>query len=168
MATLSEVRAPRVQGDLVRPEIVIKPRFDLAADLGVTTVALSQTIRIATLGDIAQNSAKFSLADRQVPITVSLAESSRRDLATLENLPVPTSSGGSVPLKSVAEIGFGSGPTTVQRTNQIRRIAIGADLAPGLVTGDAWKKIDALPSVKNLPRRRAEARARRQQVAERS
>lgn len=151
MAALPEVRAPRVQGDLVRPEILIKPRFDLAADLGVTTTALSQTIRIATLGDIAQNSAKFSLADRQVPITVSLAESSRRDLSVLENLPVPTSSGGSVPLKAVAEIGFGSGPTTVQRTNQIRRIAIGADLAPGLVTGDAWKKIDQLPSVKNLP-----------------
>jgi multidrug efflux pump subunit AcrB len=151
MATLPELRAPRVQGDLVRPEITIKPRFDLAADLGVTTAALSQTIRIATLGDISQNSAKFSLADRQVPITVSLPESARRDLAVLENLPVPTSSGGSVPLKSVAEIGFGSGPTTVQRTNQTRRIAIGADLAAGLVTGDAWPKINALPTVKKLP-----------------
>ncbi|HET9810661.1 MAG TPA: efflux RND transporter permease subunit [Sphingomicrobium sp.] len=151
MATLPELRAPRVQGDLIRPEVVIKPRFDLAADLGVTTVALSQTIRIATLGDIAQNSAKFSLADRQVPITVSLPESARRDLSVLENLPVPTSNGGSVPLKSVAEIGFGSGPTTVQRTNQIRRITIGADLAPGLVTGDVWPKIYALPTVKNLP-----------------
>ncbi len=32
---------------------------------------------------------------------------------TLENLPVPTSNGGSVPLKAVAEIGFGSGPTTI-------------------------------------------------------
>lgn len=151
MQTLPEIRAPRVSGDLVRPEITIKPRFDLAADLGVTTAALSQTIRIATLGDIAQNSAKFSLADRQVPITVSLSENSRRDLATLENLPVPTSSGGSVPLKSVAEIGFGSGPTTVQRTNQIRRTVVGADLAPGLVASDAWKKINELPTVKNLP-----------------
>jgi len=151
MMTLPELRAPRVQGDLARPEITIKPRFDLAADLGVTTAALSQTIRIATLGDIAQNSAKFSLADRQVPITVSISENARRDLATLENLPVPTSSGGSVPLKSVAEIGFGSGPTTVQRTNQIRRTLVGADLAPGLVASDAWKKINLLPTVKNLP-----------------
>ena len=151
METLSELVAPRVQGDLVRPEIMIKPRFDLAADLGVTTQALSQTIRIATLGDIAQNSAKFSLADRQVPITVSLSENSRRDLTTLENLPVPTTSGGSVPLKAVAEIGFGSGPTTVQRTNQIRRILIGADLAPGLVASDAWNKINNLPTLKNLP-----------------
>ncbi|HEX4761915.1 MAG TPA: efflux RND transporter permease subunit, partial [Sphingomicrobium sp.] len=143
--------SPRVQGDLARPEITIKPRFDLAADLGVTTAALSQTIRIATLGDIAQNSAKFSLADRQVPITVSISENARRDLATLENLPVPTSSGGSVPLKAVAEIGFGSGPTTVQRTNQIRRTLVGADLAPGLVASDAWTKINELPTVKDMP-----------------
>ncbi|WP_118855996.1 efflux RND transporter permease subunit [Sphingomonas mesophila] len=151
MEGIPQLVAPRVAGDLVRPEIIIKPRFDLAADLGVTTSALGQTIRIATLGDIAQNSAKFSLADRQVPITVSLSEESRRDLSILENLPVPTSSGGSVPLKSVAEIGFGSGPTTVQRTNQVRRIAIGADLAPGLVSGDVWPLINKLPTVAKLP-----------------
>ena len=151
MATLPELRAARVQGDLVRPEILIRPRQDLAADLGVTTAALGQTIRLATLGDIDQNSAKFSLSDRQVPIRVALPESSRRDLATLENLPVPTQTGGSVPLKSVAEISFGAGPTTVQRTNQVRRIAVGADLAPGLVSGDAWKKINELPTMKNLP-----------------
>jgi multidrug efflux pump subunit AcrB len=145
------LRAPRVGGDLVRPEIVVKPRFDLAADLGVTTAALSQTIRIATLGDIEQNSAKFSVADRQIPITVSLSENARRDLPTLENLPVPTASGGSVPLKSIAEISLGSGPTTIQRTDQIRRIAVGADLGPGLVSGDIWPKVNALPTVKNLP-----------------
>ncbi|CAA9490857.1 MAG: RND multidrug efflux transporter; Acriflavin resistance protein [uncultured Sphingomonadaceae bacterium] len=156
MGALPELRAARVQGDLVRPEIVIRPRLDLAADLGVTTAALGQTIRLATLGDIDQNSAKFSLNDRQVPIRVALPESARRDLDTLENLPVPTVSGGSVPLKSVAEVSFGAGPTTVQRTNQVRRISVGADLAPGLVSGDVWPKIYALPSMKNLPRGVAE------------
>jgi multidrug efflux pump subunit AcrB len=151
MQKLPELRAPRVQGNLTRPEIVIKPRFDLAAALGVTTSSLSQTIRIATLGDIAQNSAKFSLANRQVPITVSLDQNSRRDLPTLENLPVPTTTGGSVPLKSVADITFGAGPTSVSRTNQQRFITVGADLAPKVVSGDAWKKINALPAMKNLP-----------------
>jgi len=151
MATVPGLRAPRVGSQLAQPEITIKPRFDLAADLGVTTAALSQTVRIATLGDIEQNSAKFSLSDRQVPITVSLSENARRDLSTLENLPVPTSSGGSVPLKSIADIGFGSGPTTIQRSNQLRRLAVGADLAPGVVEGDVWAKVKALPSYKNLP-----------------
>jgi multidrug efflux pump subunit AcrB len=151
METIPGLRAPRVGSQLAQPEITIKPHFDLAADLGVTTMALSQTIRIATLGDIEQNSAKFSLSDRQVPIQVSLSENARRDIQTLENLPVPTSNGGWVPLRSVAEIGFGSGPTTIQRSNQIRRLSIGADLAPGVVQGDVQAKVDALPTMKNLP-----------------
>ncbi|MGK2911280.1 MAG: efflux RND transporter permease subunit [Sphingobium sp.] len=151
MATLGELRDPRVQGDMQRPEIIIKPRMDLAASMGVTTQALSQTIRIATLGDIDQNSARFSLSDRQIPIRVSIAEASRRDLSTIENLPVPTASGGSVPLKVVADITFGAGPTQIRRYNQIRRIVVGADLAPGLVASEAMKKIKQLPTMKALP-----------------
>jgi multidrug efflux pump subunit AcrB len=149
MNRMPELRAARIEGDLRRPEIMINPRSNLAADLGVTTSALSQTIRIATLGDIDQNSAKFSLSDRQIPIRVMLNEASRQNLATIENLPVPTANGGSVPLKVVAEIEFGAGPTQVQRFNQERRIMIGADLAPGVV--EALTKINELPTVKNLP-----------------
>jgi multidrug efflux pump subunit AcrB len=151
MATVPGLRAPRVGSNLAQPEITITPHFDVAADLGVTTAALSQTVRIATLGDIEQNSAKFSLSDRQVPIQVSLSEEARKDLSVLENLPVPTSNGTSVPLKSVAKIGFGSGPTTIKRSNELRRLSIGADLAPGVVEGDVWAKINELPAVKNLP-----------------
>ena len=151
MSALKELRAVRIEGDIPRPEIIVNPRMDLAADLGVTTASLSQTIRIATLGDIDQNAAKFSLSDRQIPIRVLLSEDSRRSLATLENLPVPTTRGTTVPLKSVAGISFGAGPTELRRYNQTRRIVIGADLVKGLVTSDAQTKIDALPSVKNMP-----------------
>jgi multidrug efflux pump subunit AcrB len=151
MRGLKELVAPRIAGDLQRPEITIKPRMDLAASLGVTTAALSQTIRIATIGDIDQNSPKFSLSDRQVPIRVTLSEESRGSLATLENLPVPTTTGRSVPLKSVAEISFGSGPITIQRTNLVRRLSIGADFPEGVVTSEAMAKIDQLPAMINLP-----------------
>jgi hydrophobe/amphiphile efflux-1 (HAE1) family protein len=148
---LKELRDPRINGDLPRPELVIRPRLDVAAELGVTVQAISQTIRIATLGDVPQNVAKFSLSDRQVPIRVSLKESSREDLATIENMPVPTSAGGTVPLKAVADISFGQGPATVRRYNQTRRLMIDADLAPGVQFGDAQKKYEALAAIKNLP-----------------
>lgn len=151
MSQLSLVVAPRISADLRRPEVIIRPRLDLAADLGVTTQTLSQVIRIATQGEIDQNSAKFSLSDRQVPIRVKLPVESRRDLSTIENLPVPTASGGSVPLSRVAEIGFGSGPTQIQRYNQSRRVFVGADLPPGVVKGDAMAAIAKLPIMKNLP-----------------
>jgi multidrug efflux pump subunit AcrB len=151
MATLPMLTQPRISGNLQRPEIVIKPRFDLAANLGVTTQALSSAIRIATLGDIDQNSARFSLSDRQVPIRVALDQGARTELSTIQNLPVSTASGGSVPLSLIADISLGSGPTQIDRVNQQRRIAVGADLAPGVVSGTAQKQIDNLPIMKNLP-----------------
>jgi multidrug efflux pump subunit AcrB len=150
MRELPILREPRINGDMQRPEIIIRPRLDLAAQLGVTVASISQTIRIATLGDLDENSAKFSLSDRQVPIRVSLIEETRRDLSTLENLPVPTAAGGTVPLKSVADISFGEGPTRVRRYNQSRRVAIEAD-TNGVELGTAMNRIYALPSLKNLP-----------------
>ena len=151
MSELPQVVAPRVSADMRRPEIIITPRLDLAASLGVTTQALSQAIRIATQGEIDQNSAKFSLSDRQVPIRVKLTQESRRDLDTIRSLPVPTASGAAVPLSRVADITFGSGPTQIQRYNQSRRVFVGADLAPGVVKGTADKAVKALPIMQNLP-----------------
>jgi multidrug efflux pump subunit AcrB len=151
MREVRELRDPGIDGDMPRPEILIRPHLDLASQLGVTVASLSDTIRIATLGDLDQNSAKFSLADRQVPIRVSLKEDTRRDLSTLENLPVPTAAGGAVPLKAVADITFGEGPTRVRRYNQARRLSIVADLRQGVELGTAMAKIRALPALKNLP-----------------
>ena len=151
MKGLPDLRAPRISADLQRPELIIKPRNDIASQLGVSTVALSQTIRIATLGDIDQNSAKFSLSDRQIPIRVMLARESRQSLDVIRNLPVPLATGGSVPLSRVADISFGAGPTSVQRRNQNFRTFVGADFAPGIVSSDADKKINDLPIMKNLP-----------------
>ncbi|MEL1251748.1 efflux RND transporter permease subunit [Aurantiacibacter gilvus] len=151
METVEGAVAPRIDYDLQRPELIIEPRTDLAASLGVTTSALSQAIRIATLGDIDQNVAKFSLSDRQIPIRVRLAEGARRDLSTIQNLPVPTASGGSVPLSRVADISLGMGPTSIERYNQNRRVFVGVDIAPNVARGNVLNDINALPIMENLP-----------------
>ncbi|MDN3646976.1 efflux RND transporter permease subunit [Pontixanthobacter aestiaquae] len=151
MKGIDDLVAPRINADMNRPELIITPRPDLAAELGVTTAALSQTIRIATMGEIEQNAARFSLSDRQIPIRVKLPTDSRSDLNTIANLPVQTANGGSVPLERVAEISFGSGPTVIQRYNQNRRILVGADFAQGVVAGTAQAQVDELPVLQDLP-----------------
>ena len=150
MRAIPGLRDPRINGDLERPELLVRPRLDQAAEYGVSVAAISQAIRIATLGDLPQNAAKFSLADRQVPIRVSLLESSRSDMATIENLPVRTATGGTVPLKAVAEMSFGRGPSTIRRYNQSRRVVIDAELN-GVELGPALAKVKALPELRDLP-----------------
>ena len=151
MKDLDSVVAPRISADVPRPEILIRPRPELMADLGVSTAAVGQAIRIATMGEIEQNAAKFSLSDRQIPIRVRLPDTAREDITTIQNLPVPTANGGSVPLGRIADISFGAGPTTIQRYNQSRRVLIGADLASGVLRGDAMEQVDALPTLQSLP-----------------
>ena len=78
--------------------IAIEPRRQVAADLGVSTEALSTTIRVATLGDIDANLAKFNAGDRLIPIRVELDEAARGRIGVLQNLRVPTGGGGTTPL----------------------------------------------------------------------
>ncbi|MBX7528304.1 efflux RND transporter permease subunit [Qipengyuania vesicularis] len=151
MKGVEGVVAPRISADVPRPEIIIRPRPELMADLGVSTAAVGQAIRIATMGEIEQNAAKFSLSDRQIPIRVRLPENAREDITTIENLPVPTANGTSVPLGRISDISFGAGPTTIQRYNQNRRILIGADLASGVLRGNVMEAVDKLPTLTNLP-----------------
>lgn len=135
---------------IARPEIVVTPRPDEAALAGVSAAAISQAVRVATIGDIEQNLPKFNLGDRQIPIRLQLTEEAREDLTVLQNLRVPTSNGGAVPLSAVADIEFGAGPAGVTRQDRSRIASITAEL-DGITTGAAGQAVNQLPSVKNLP-----------------
>jgi multidrug efflux pump subunit AcrB len=71
---------------LLQPEIVIRPDPVRAADLGVTTQAIAQVLRVATNGDFDTHLAKLNLPSRQIPIRVRLDQRSRDDLETLTRL----------------------------------------------------------------------------------
>ncbi len=136
---------------LDRPELRIVPKLAEAAELGVSVADIAQTVRIATIGDVSQNLAKFSAGDRQVPIRVQLDEAARADLSTFETLKVRTAAGASVPLSAVADISFGTGPTSLDRYDRARRVAIEGDLAGSTQLGQALAEVYALPAAKNLP-----------------
>jgi multidrug efflux pump subunit AcrB len=138
---------------LSRPELLVRPRLDRAADLGITTDAISETIRVATIGDVDANLAKLNTGDRLIPIRVQLRESARTSSGVLEQLAVPAgNAGGSVPLSAVADVGFGEGPSSIERYDRQRRIVLGADLTGGMQLGDAVNAVLALPEAQNLPK----------------
>ncbi|MBO0906231.1 efflux RND transporter permease subunit [Jiella sonneratiae] len=143
--------SPSAMASFARPEIRITPRFDVAADLGVTADQISQTVRVATIGDVGANLAKFNLGTRQIPIRVELEKSARSDLQTIRNLKVNTGSGAAVPLETVADIGFGRGPSTIDRYDRERLVKVGTSMAPGYEIGQGSARIAELPAVKEMP-----------------
>ena len=151
MRTLPMLENPISTAELDRPELQISPRRQVAADLGVSTEALSSTIRVATLGDVDANLAKFKVDGRLIPIRVELDQSARGRLGVLQNLRVPTASGGAAPLASVADFEVGHGPTAINRFDRSRRVTIEADLRGDAPLGSAVAAIKALPTAKNLP-----------------
>ena len=135
---------------IARPEILVTPRPDEAALAGVSAGAISQAVRVATIGDIDQNLPKYNLGDRQIPIRLQLTEAAREDLSVLESLRVPANNGAQVPLSAIADISFGAGPATVSRQDRSRIASITAEL-DGITTGAAGQAVRRLPSVQNLP-----------------
>ncbi len=136
---------------LNRPELRIYPRRDLAVRLGVSTESLSETIRVATIGDVGPALAKFDAGDRTVPIRVLLEENARADRQVLEQIRIPSQRGGGVPLVALADISFGEGPTSIARYDRQRQASVEADLVGGAALSDAAEAIKGLSVMKNLP-----------------
>ncbi len=137
-----------------RPELRIHPRADLAARLGVTTESLSQTIRVATIGDVGPALAKFDAGNRLVPIRVQLEDAARGNFRTLQELRVPLGEHGEkggVPLSVVADIKLDQGPTSIDRFDRQRQATVAADLAGLSARSVATRKIADLPVRQHLP-----------------
>ena len=134
---------------VLRPEVVVHPDFARAADLGVTTSAIAETLRVATNGDYEQSLAKLNLPDRQLPIVVKLRDDARQDMALLSRLMVPGAH-GPVMLGNVATLSLASGPAQIDRYDRQRNITFEIELA-GQPLGKVQAAVMALPSIKNMP-----------------
>lgn len=134
---------------LVRPEVTIRPDFSKMADLGVTSQAIGETMRIATVGDYDQALAKLNLSSRQIPIVVRLDDAARSDLSQIERLMVQGAR-GPVMLSQVAQFEVSGGPAVIDRFNRQRNVQFEVELS-GLALGDVTAQVAQLPSIKNLP-----------------
>ncbi len=134
---------------LVRPELVIRPDFARMADLGVTSAAIADTLRIATAGDYDQSLAKLNLQQRQVPIVVKLPPLARQDLGLLERLTVPGKH-GPVTIANVASLSIAGGPAEIDRYDRLRNINFEIELNSQPL-GEVEKQALAMPSLQNLP-----------------
>lgn len=149
LRTIPGIGAVTSSATLTRPELVVRPDPARAADLGVTTAAIADTLRIATTGDYSHALAQLNLGQRQVPAVVRLPADARTDLELLARLHVPGAR-GPVMLGSVASLSIESGPAMISRFDRQRNINFEIELNQQPL-GEVEAQALALPSLQNLP-----------------
>jgi multidrug efflux pump subunit AcrB len=149
LRTLKGIGSVTSSASLVRPELIVRPNFARAADLGVTAQSIAETLRVATSGDYDIGLAKLNLSERQIPIRVKLPDSVRADVAALERLTVPGRYGPTL-LGNVVTFSMDSGPAQIDRLNRSRNVVLDVELG-GRPLGEVFTDAMALPSLMNLP-----------------
>jgi multidrug efflux pump subunit AcrB len=149
LRTLPGIGAVSSSASLVRPEIMVRPDFSRAADLGVTALSVGQTVRVATAGDYDAALSKLNVGERQIPIRVKLPDSFRANLAAIERLTVPGKF-GPVLLASVANLTVESGPAQIDRLDRVRNVTLEVELASRSL-GEVYNEAMALPALARLP-----------------
>ena len=130
--TLFSTGSPRVEADVDRVK---------AQQLGVEPQDIYDTLAIY-LGSSYVND--FNYLGRTFRVVAQAEPDARNDLSDIGNLRVRSSSGGMVPLSSVANLHFGSGPARVVRYNMFPAAELQGSAAPGVATGDALAAMESL------------------------
>ncbi|RZL18559.1 MAG: CusA/CzcA family heavy metal efflux RND transporter, partial [Sphingomonas sp.] len=94
----ADVRVEQTEG---LPMLDIRPNRTAMSRVGVTAGDVQDTVAAAIGG---RQAGVIFEGDRRFPVVIRMAESSRSDLTAVAQVPVPTGSGGFVPLSTVADI----------------------------------------------------------------
>jgi multidrug efflux pump subunit AcrB len=117
---------PRIQADpptltLSQPLIEVRPKWDRAAELGMTAADVGFTVAALTDGAYV---GEFFLDDEKIDIYFYSKEALRTELDTLGQMPVHTPQGAIVPLSAVAEIKETVDTSTIRRINGKRTVTL--------------------------------------------
>lgn len=151
MAQMPAFRTVTSLRPALRPELQIMPDRDLVSELGISLDALSDAVRVATVGDISRELAHIDLQGRRVPVRVQVEAGDGGDISLLESMPLRTADGNVVPLAAVAEIVTGFGPDEITRRDGLRRIDLAADLNGSASSGTALSAVTAWIEKNPLP-----------------
>ncbi|MCB2210802.1 efflux RND transporter permease subunit [bacterium] len=119
-----------------KPEIVVRPDRIKMADRGVSVQEIAGVLRTFFEG---ATETTFREAGEEYDIRVQLREEERNRVESLEDLLVQAPN-GFIPLKAVADIRYGTGPTQINRKNKLRMVTVSAN-SVNITTGELQTQI---------------------------
>ncbi|PIE34861.1 acriflavin resistance protein [candidate division KSB3 bacterium] len=129
---------------LGKQELQVTPDYRRCADYGITSAQLAMMLRTYFSGSVGS---KYRVDGEEYDIRVQLSEEERADASNLEALPIQTPK-GMVRLDSLARVEFVEGPSKIYRSERMRSVTAGANIATGFalanIQANVQRKIDEL------------------------
>lgn len=129
------------------PQLDIHLKQDVLNDLQLTNMQIASIVSTAIQG---RTVAQYREKGDEYDIYVQLDKRYRQDRDALGDLIIPLSSGGTVPLRQIADIREAQAPVTIHRENQERYISVSCNLA-GIDLAKATKRIEQIQSEIAVP-----------------
>lgn len=130
---------PQPSLDLSSPELHVVPKWDQAADMGMTAVELGYAVDALIDGAYATD---FYKGGNKIDLSILGQDRFVQRTQDLDTLPVVTPSGEQAPLKAVADVQLSSGPEQINHRERQRAITIQVTPPPAVALEDAMQRID--------------------------
>ena len=107
------------------PEVLIYIDKHNAATYGLTTAQIANSVRNATTGITAT---RFKSNGDEIDVIIKGEENVKESLRNLEQMSIPTNTGGNIPLNQVANVAVERGPIRINRQDQQRVVSISGQI----------------------------------------
>ena len=130
-----------------KPELSVHLDRLKAADLGVQVADAAEALRLLVGGDQVTT---YNEGGEQYEVHVRAIASGRATASGIGQLTVPSTTVGSVPLESIADLTSGTAPSNVDRLNRQRQVTVFAGLLPGVSQTPAMAAMTSAAEALNM------------------
>lgn len=139
MRETAGIRDPKYSIDDPRQEVQIKLNREKMSQLGLTASDVGSALRVALNGN---NDSKYSQGEFEYDINVRADGFDRTRQEDVSKLAFTNNKGEMIELQQIADVSYGLGPSTLERTDRISSITVKANVA-GRPTGTVGAEIKA-------------------------
>lgn len=132
-----------------KPELAVRIDRDKAADLGVRVQDLAATLNVLVGG---QQATSYYEGGEEYEVHVRADESSRRNVAGISQIEVPSMTGRVVKLDDLVVMKEGTGPSVINRYNRSRMVMVLANMKPGYSSQTVMDLLQQKAKEMNMPK----------------
>ncbi len=111
-----------------KPEFVLKVDPLKAEEMGVSTAMIGGTLRTLLQGS---KISSYRKGEKEYDIKMEMADSDKKNIDDIKNIIITTPKGQKVPLSSLCDFYYSSGPVDIRRENKQRVVKVFSGIMPG-------------------------------------